>query len=134
MSQENLEALRSVYDGYSRGDFRPGVRLLDPNVVMVVNPGFPDPGAYLGVEALAAYTRSAMLETWTDLTLAAENLVAVGDSVLVDVAQRGTGTSSGTPAAMRYFTLWSFRGGKVIRIESFRDRTEALEAAGITDA
>jgi hypothetical protein len=30
-------------------------------------------------------------------------------------------------------TLWTFRGRKVIRIESFRQRADALDAAGLRD-
>jgi ketosteroid isomerase-like protein len=63
----------------------------------------------------------------------AEELVEARDTVLVSVRQSGVGRASGVPAELRYFTLWSFRGGKVIRIESFRQRSEALEAAGLSE-
>jgi ketosteroid isomerase-like protein len=53
--------------------------------------------------------------------------------VLVSVRQRGVGTTSGVETELRYFQLWSFRGGKVIRMESTRDRAEALEAAGLSE-
>ena len=39
----------------------------------------------------------------------------------------------GVPVELRYFTVWSFRGKNVIRIESFRERDEALEAAGLPE-
>jgi hypothetical protein len=51
----------------------------------------------------------------------------------VAVRQRGTGDSSGAATEMRYFTLWSFRGRKVIRFENVRERADALEAAGLSD-
>jgi ketosteroid isomerase-like protein len=35
------------------------------------------------------------------------------------------------PAEFRYFQVWTFRGGSVIRIESIRDRDDALEAVGL---
>ena len=131
MSQANVETVRAVYEGWSEGDFRASAEVLDPHVVLVVHPGFPDAGTYVGVEAIAAYTRAAMLETWTRFTVEAEELVAAGDTVLATVRQHGVGRTSGVSAEMRYFTLWSLRAGKVIRIESFRDRSEALAAAGL---
>ena len=67
------------------------------------------------------------------LTFEAEEVRAAGDTVLVSVCQRGVGRASGVPIEARYFTLWSFRGPKVIRIESFGDRAEALEAAGLRE-
>jgi uncharacterized protein len=133
MSQGNVEIVRAIYGRWGEGDFRTSIDQLDPDVVFVVGPGFPDPGTYLGTEAISAYTRSAMLETWTDLTIEAEEIVAAGDSVLASVLQTGVGTTSGVPAEMRYFTLWSFRGGKVIRLESFRELAEAREAAGLSE-
>jgi hypothetical protein len=78
---------------------------LDPYVVLVVHSGFPDPGTFLGLDEIAAYTRANMLETWTNLTIKAEELLAAGDSVLAAVHQRGVGSTSDVPAEMRYFTL-----------------------------
>ena len=43
----------------------------------------------------------------------------------------GAGRTSGAPAELRYLTLWTFRADKVIRIESFRVRDQALKAAGL---
>jgi ketosteroid isomerase-like protein len=132
MSEENIGAVRAVYERWSEGDFRASVDLLDPHVVLVLGPELPDAGAYLGVEAVAEYTRG-LLEPWTDFTIEAEELVAAGDSVLADVRQRGVGSTSGVPTELRYFMLWSFRGHQVIRLESFRERAEALEAAGLRE-
>ena len=132
MSEENVETVRSVYERWSEGDFRASVDLLDPHVVVVLGPEFPDAGTYSGTDAVAAYTRG-LLEPWTHFTIEAEELVAAGDSVLVGVRQRGVGSTSGVPTELRYFMLWTFRGRKVIRIESYRERAEALEAAGLSE-
>jgi ketosteroid isomerase-like protein len=136
MSEERVETVRAVYAHWSEGDFRASAHLLDPHVVLVLGPEFgpdsPDTETYLGAEAVAAYTRG-LLEAWTPFTMEAEEVVAAGDSVLVGVRQRGVGSTSGVPTEMRYFTLWTFRGRSVIRIESFRERAEALEAAGLRE-
>jgi ketosteroid isomerase-like protein len=132
MSQENIERVRAVYERWGEGDFRASVHLFDPHVVLVLGPEFPDAGVYLGTEAVAAYTRG-LLESWTHFTIEAEEIVAAGDSVLVDVRQRGVGRASGVSTELRYFMLWSFRGHKLIRLESIRDRAKALEAAGLRD-
>jgi ketosteroid isomerase-like protein len=132
MSQENVEAVQAVFERWSEGDFRASVDLFDPHVVLVLRPEFPDAGAYLGPEGVAAYTRS-LLEPWTRLTIEAEEIVAAGDSVLVGVRQHGVGTASGIPTELRYFMLWSFRGRKVIRLESIRERAQALDAVGLRE-
>src|SRR2546423_9145265 len=136
MSQENVEIVRAVYERFSEADFRASMDLLDPHVVLVLGPEFapnlmasPIGGAFYGIEAVGTYTRG-FLEDQT-VTMEAEEIVAVGDSVLVGVRQCGVGRASGVPTEIRYFTLWSFRGRKVIRLESFTKRADALEAAGL---
>jgi ketosteroid isomerase-like protein len=139
MSQENVEIVRAVYERYSEGDFRASADLLDPHAVLVLaeamdwGPETPELGMYVGAESIAAYTRDYLLGPWANFTMEAEELVEARDTVLVSVRQSGVGRASGVPAELRYFTLWSFRGGKVIRIESFRQRSEALEAAGLSE-
>jgi ketosteroid isomerase-like protein len=137
MSQDNVEIVREIYERFREGDFRASADLLDPHVVLVLGPEFgpefPGGGTYLGAEAVTAYTRENLLGPWADFTMKAEEILAVGDSVLVGARQRGVGRTSGAPTELHYFTIWSFRGCKVIRIESFRERAEALEAVGLSE-
>src|SRR5947209_6624913 len=113
MSEENVEAVRAVFERWREGDFSATVELFDPNVVLILRPEFPDAGTYLGLEGVARYMRG-FLEPWANLTMEAGELLAAGDTVLTDVRQRGVGTTSGIPTELRYFQLWTFRGGKVI--------------------
>ena len=130
MSSENVDALRAVYDEWGKGNLRAGVDLYDRHVLLVLSPEFPDAGTYLGIEAVAAYTRG-LLEAWEVFSIEAEEIVPAGDSVLAALCQRGVGGASGAATEFRYFMLWTFRGGRVIRIESIRERAEALEVAGL---
>ena len=132
MSQENVEVVRSVYERWSQGDFRGGLDVLDPLVLFVLPPEFPDAGTYLGLERLAGYKRG-LLEPWTRFTIEAEEIADAGDSVVAAVLQRGVGDGSGAATEFRYFQAWSFRGRKVIRLENFRERAEALEAVGLSE-
>lgn len=130
MTRPHLEAVRGVYEGWKQGDFAAVDDLMDPLVLFVMGEGLPDTGAYLGTEALAGYMRG-FLEPWTRITIEAEELDAAGDSVFAAVIQRGTGSGSGAPTELRYFHVWTFRGGKVIRLETFRDGADARATAGL---
>jgi ketosteroid isomerase-like protein len=130
MSQENVETVRGVYERWSQGDFRARVDVLDPLVLFVLRPEFPDAGSYLGLERLGEYMRG-FLEPWTRLTMEAEEIIDAGDSVIAALVQRGVGDGSGAPTEFRYFHVWSFRGRKVIRLECVRQRAEALAAVGL---
>ena len=131
MSEENLEAVRRVYERWSEGDFYGSVDGFDPHMLLVMRPEFPDAGTYLGIEDIRDYTRH-FLEPWTRITIEAEEITAAGDSVVVAVYQRGVGGGSGIATELRYFHVWTFRGGRAIRLETFRERGEANEAVGLT--
>jgi ketosteroid isomerase-like protein len=131
VATDNESIVRSVYERWSEGDFTTH-DVYDPNVVLVMRPEFPDAGVYVGTEGIGRYTRG-FLEPWSRITIEAEEIMLAGDSVVVAVKQRGTGTTSGAVTELRYFHVWSFRGGKAIRIESVRERGEALAAVGLRD-
>jgi ketosteroid isomerase-like protein len=125
-----IATVQSIYERWAEGDFKTDAHF-DPHVVFVIPPEFPDSGVYVGNEAITDYTRG-FLEPWTHIAIAAEELVPAGDSVLAAVLQQGEGDASGAATELRYFQLWTFRGAKAIRLENFRDRDDALQAAGIS--
>ena len=132
MSSENVEALRRVYAGWERGDFTTSEGLMEKNIVLVVSPGFPTEGLWVGIDGVKKHT-AQVLDAWESLTMAAESYTEAGDTVLVRVHQRGIGAGSGVSTEMRYFQLWSFRGSKAIRLEVVADEDEALEAVGLPE-
>jgi ketosteroid isomerase-like protein len=132
MSDENVEAVRAVYEGWQNGNFQAGVDLYDPQALLVMGEGFPESGSYHGPEGIGEYMR-AFLEAWEKVTIEAEDLVDAGDSVVATVVQRGAGRGSGATAELRYFQVWTFRAGRVIRLDVLRDRAAALEAAGVRE-
>ena len=126
---DHVEALGALYECWARGDF--SYRLeFDEHAVLVNHPELDALGPFVGPKAITEYTRT-MLEVWTDFTVEAEEIVAASYSVVARVLQRGTGRASGVKTELRYFMVWSFRGRKVIRFESFRDQADAYEAAGL---
>jgi len=124
--------VRRVYRDWGRGDFRAGTELFDSQIVLVLRPPLPETGTYHGPEAIGGYMRG-FLEAWDEAAIAGEDFTVAGDRVLVSVHQQATGIGSGAPVDMRYFQVWTFRDGRVIRIESIHDRSEALEAAGLEE-
>jgi ketosteroid isomerase-like protein len=123
MSEENVEAIRGVYERWGEGDFRGGIDLFDPEVEFVLPASFPDAGTYRGPEEIAGYMRH-FLEPWVRITIAADELIDAGDAVIASVLQNGVGSGSGVPTEFRYFQAWTFRNGKVIRLENLRDRPD----------
>jgi ketosteroid isomerase-like protein len=131
MSRKNVEIVRQIYERWAGGDFRAGVELYDPHVLLVLRPEFPDAGAYRGPDEIRRYMREDFLADLEGAVVVGEEFLDAGDSVVVRINQQATGAGSGAPVAMRYYQVWTFRGRSVIRIESIREREEAFEAAGL---
>jgi ketosteroid isomerase-like protein len=56
-----------------------------------------------------------------------------GDRILASGRMRARGKASGAPTESPLSYVVDFRNGKVIRVRSFLDRAEALEAAGLQE-
>jgi ketosteroid isomerase-like protein len=129
MSQENVEIIQRIFDGWAVGDFGTGLADLDPDVVFVVRPPFPEAVETAGPDGIQEYMRR-FLDNWESYAVEARDLQAVGDVVVADAVQRGEGKASRIEMEQEFFMLFTFRAGKIVRIESILERDQALEAAG----
>lgn len=107
------ETRRAIVDGvyrrFAAGDLRASVALFDPSVVLVVDDGIPDGGTYVGVHGVRDYM-SRFLDPWETLTISADSIETVGDTLLVRAVREvrdvdGDATSAAGP------TLSSGRSG-----------------------
>ena len=129
MPRDRVETVRRIYDSWGRGDFRAGTDLYDLHIQFILGPGFPDPGVYSGPEEIRRYTQDDFLADLEGAAIAGEEFIEAGDSVV----DRENQSATGAGVAMRYYQVWTLRGDSVIRIESFRERAEALAAAGLRE-
>jgi ketosteroid isomerase-like protein len=132
MSQENVEVVRRIFDGWATGNFGAGLTDLDPDVVFVVRHPFPEAVETVGLGGIRDYMRR-FLENWETYAVEARDLQAVGATVVADAVQHGEGKASGIEMEQPFFIVFSFLGGKIVRIESILNRDEALEAAGLRE-
>ena len=128
MSQENVEVVREIWDAYSRGDFDQIRAHSDPAVVMITL----EDGALYGIEAVRK-NHERWWETWESSETAVEEVMGVGDRVFVMARFRGRGRASGAEVEGRHFEVYTLRDGKVLRVDEYADRAEALEAAGVSE-
>ena len=130
MSDENLEALKRLYGRWGVGNFRDESSLYDPHVVGI-SPD-PSPEAQYGLPAMRDYMRR-FVESWEHVRFEAKGYRQVGDTVVVNVHRTGIGKGSGAKLEDDAFHVWTFRGGKAIRVDVFDREAEALEAAGLSE-
>jgi ketosteroid isomerase-like protein len=73
------------------------------------------------------------LDSFGDLRFEPEEVIDLGDKLLVTMQVRGRGSGSGVPVSLPMVQLFTLRRGLVVRHEDFADRSEALEAAGLRE-
>jgi len=131
MSPDHIQIVRGIFDAWGRGDFRYGVEHFDAEVAYIVRPDFPEFGSFLGLEEVAGFMRR-FLEQWERTAVEAEELRAVGDTVLARVLQHSKGSFSGVEGDNRFFMLFTFRGPRIVRVESILREDQALQAVGLS--
>ena len=128
MSEENVEIIRRAFSDYAREGIKPGRGYLAPDVVW--NP--TDETPQHGEEAVLAYMERWENE-WEDLKTVAEDFTGSGDRVLVTVHFSGRGRLSGIEVDARTYEVYTLNDGKIVRMDEFSDKAEALEAAGLSE-
>jgi ketosteroid isomerase-like protein len=93
---------------------------------------YPDGPIIRGLEASLGYLDS--LPWGGSLKVEAERFFDVDDErVVVFVRATATGEGSGVPVEMRDAHEFTIRDGVFVRWRLYADRTEALEAAGLSE-
>jgi len=130
MSQEHIDALRSVYKQFARGDFSAYSELPD-DFELVLAPEMPDAGSYRG-DAARRWLRS-WVESFDRLTVEAVEFTDAGDQVMIELLQRGWLAGSEDAVELSTWAVSTARDGAAVRSELFLSRAEALEAAGLRE-
>jgi ketosteroid isomerase-like protein len=138
MSKETLATLRRGYEAFNRGDRAVIVEIAreagTPDMEWGATGDFPGvEGMYRGPEAMQEWM-DIIRSAWEEFEVSLDEVLHDGDDVVV-VAERlrGRGRESGVEVEMRIFSAYWFEGGKIRRRAAFRERKEALAAAGLRE-
>jgi ketosteroid isomerase-like protein len=133
MSQENVEIVRRCYELVAERDFSLIPELANPDFVFDLSRNIFNPAIYYGQAGFRQFIEQVD-EMWEDFHIEAEELIDGGGQVFAAVRIEGKGRASGVETAMRTFSVWKLRDGKVQSVTGgYRDRAEALEAAGLSE-
>jgi ketosteroid isomerase-like protein len=132
MSEENVEIVRRCYGFWTDRDFTPLPELAHPDVVIDLSRNVFNPGVHRGLDGFR-HMIEQVDEMWDSFQIEPEEFIDAGDNVFVASRISGRGRG-GVEAEMRAFAIWTLREGKVSLFRGgYRDRAEALEAAGLRE-
>lgn len=130
MSQEYVEAVRRQHELYNRsGEVL--AEIYDPDAEWTAAREDPDAETHRGLEAIRAYFLK-WLDVFDEVEFSSDEVIDAGEMVFTWIRFEGRGAGSGAPVQMEQAQVWTFREGKVVRVEEYFDRGEGLVAAGLT--
>ena len=131
MSQQNVEIVRAGYQAWNTGNMDAVRELYDPGIIVRPVEGWPEPGPYVGRDAVMRQLEQQR-ETWdADAFEPITDFIDAADRVVVRFTWRGVG--HGPDLDMEITGVYTVRKGKIFAIEHFWDHAEALEAVGLSD-
>jgi ketosteroid isomerase-like protein len=132
MCNQNEWIVREAFLAYDRGDVARMMEFVDPDLEWTyLDPGLEDPQPQVchGREELEkALRRQAGL----GLKAEVEEVVAVGDQVMLVMRTPGVGQYRHRNADDRSYDVLTVRDGLIVGLHACRDRTEARSLAGIS--
>jgi ketosteroid isomerase-like protein len=134
MSEENVEAARRANAAFNRGDFDGVGDLFADDAVLQDLQNAPDQPVV--AEGIAAIRENLILwsAAFDEFRADIDEYLDVSNAVICSAHWQGHGKASGIQVDVHQFDLYEFQDGKVVRaILGFRSKTDALEAAGLSE-
>jgi ketosteroid isomerase-like protein len=131
MSQENVEVVKAAFEAWNAGDMDAFRELLATDVISRSPEGWPEPGPYVGREAVMREFEQVR-EAWDDDPAEPiSDFIDAADRVVVTFIWRGAG--HGPAANLELTGVYTIRKGRIFGIEYFWDHAEALETLGFSE-
>jgi ketosteroid isomerase-like protein len=132
MSQENVEIMRSALEAFNRRDGESFDAFLSTDAEIVPVRVALEGTVYRGPNAATQYC-AAVEGSWENLRWQVEE-IRDGDGWVLALGRiRGQGRDSGAAIDSRAGWVAHFREGLITRFQTYANRTEALEAAGLRE-
>ncbi len=127
----NAATARLAYEYLNRADAEGLIELCDDDFLIDMSERVFNPDSYEGHEGIRRFF-DGVRDAWKSYHWDVEETHVAGDSVVAMLHCQGQSREDGPGVDWRVAWLWKFRGGKPISTRFYRDRAQALEAAGLS--
>ncbi len=131
MTENNLEIIRRGYAALAEQGVEGVIAFTHPEFETTTPSSLAsEPDTYRGHEGVRRYWGS-FGDAMDELYFEGLEFMAVGEKVVVETKLHARGRTTGIETAQRAFLVWTLRDGLVTRLDTFPEREQALEAAGL---
>ena len=128
---EIVEVVRRSNDAFNRRDVEAVIALSDPDIEIRDIPELPEAQVFRGHEGLRKLL-ALNWEPWEQVVVGVERLIEVdGETVLLLSRNRWTVRESRIDIVQPRGSIFTVRGGRIVRAQFYADQKLALKAAGI---
>lgn len=127
MSKENLERVRAGFAAHNRGDLDALVEFYAPDCVFETLLL----GTHRGNEAIRLIYEENQ-RTLSGYDVVPVELIDAGDKVVAVAQVQGSGPASRIAVDEPFAFVFTIADGRCVREQAFRNREEAIEAAGLS--
>jgi ketosteroid isomerase-like protein len=131
MSQENVEAVRQLYEALNRGDWDAVFRATHRGFELTTQRG-PNAGTLRGRDRVQGFGED-YIGAFGNFVVEPEEFFEKDDQVLALVTRRVRPTGGGVDIVVRNAHLWTVRDGTILSMKSFPNPEEGLEAVGLRE-
>jgi ketosteroid isomerase-like protein len=132
MSQGNVELAYEGLDAFNRRDLDAFLALADADVEFVSLLAPVEGGTYRGHDGIRRMWENTA-EVFPDLIAEIVEVRELGDVMFGAVHFRAHGAGSDVPLDWTVWYAARWRGGRCVSVHSFETKTEALQAAGLSE-
>ena len=132
MSQENVEIVKRLIDAFNARDVERFAGITTADFEWVTSMAAVEGEIFWGREGIDTYF-ARMKEAWDEFLALAEDYRDLGELVLWQGRLEARGLGSGVPVSAQLDILYEVRDGKILRMHSYLDRSEALRAVGLEE-
>jgi ketosteroid isomerase-like protein len=133
MSEQNVEILETLHEAINRRDVVRALECLHPGVELRPAIPAPDmPSQFLGRDGAREFLEG-ISDAWRSMTVEIKETIQVSENQILAVERWRASGRQGIEADVEVTDLYAFRNGLISGVDGFRDKMEALEAAGLSE-
>jgi ketosteroid isomerase-like protein len=127
VSHQNVEIVRRAVAALNRRDFPAAIELIHAEAELDWSRRLLDPVVLRGHEGAQQFIEE-IFEIFGDVKIDEEEIIDLGEEVIMVGLARFEGRGSGAEVAARAANVWTVRDGKIVRFQLYQDKESALRA------
>ncbi len=131
MSARNVELTRRFVDAWNSRDVDAIIACCERRIEYHSTFAPVGGAVYHGHEGLRTYQQD-LDDAWRDIRVHPQAFFDLGDSTLADYVMEGHGRHSGAEIALPGWAAFRWRGGALVYMKAYTERTDALVDLGVT--